>query len=245
MLDFKPLFDVGEGEPIILLSGLIGNLGNWGRVAYEFTSSHRILIPRLPFFQTPLAPSRLNDLVTYVEEFVEAHSLDKVIVIGNSLGGHIALHYAWRQPSKVRRLILASSSGIFENFEEYALPNEFDVHSNFSVRHNTIYHRRVAAKETNSTEFFQQVNGQSTLADRCQSELLSQHYSECFMLHHIYAPTLLIWGVDDAITPPEVALAFHEHLPQSKIIFLDQCGHLPMIDQPKLFNQHVRDFLER
>ena len=121
MLDHKPLFDVGEGEPIILLNGLIGNLSNWGRVAYEFTTSHRVLIPRMPFYQIPISSSRLDDLVNYVEEFIEAHSLDKVTLIGNSLGGHIALLYAWRQPSKVRKLVLASSSGIFENSQSYSL----------------------------------------------------------------------------------------------------------------------------
>src|SRR5689334_18081004 len=105
MLDYKPLFDVGEGEPVILLNGLVGNLSSWGRVAYEFTGSHRILIPRLPFFQTPISSSRLNDLLIYLEEFITTHALDKVTLIGNSVGGHLALLYAWRQPSKVRKLI--------------------------------------------------------------------------------------------------------------------------------------------
>lgn len=200
MLDYKPLFDVGEGEPIILLNGLIGNLSNWGRVTYELAASHRVLIPRMPFYQVPISTARLNDLVSYLEEFIEAHGLDKVILIGNSLGGHMALLFAWRQPAKVRKLVLASSSGIFEN----------------------------AAMET-------------VLSDA----LDIPHDTQCSILHHIYAPTLLIWGLKDTLTPPEVALAFHEHLPQSKIIFLDQCGHMPMMEQPKLFNYHVREFLER
>ncbi len=245
MLDHKPLFDVGEGEPIILLNGLIGNLSNWGRVAYEFTSSHRVLIPRMPFYQIPVSSSRLNDLVTYLEEFVEAQALDKVTLIGNSLGGHIALLYAWRQPSMVRKLVLASSSGNFESFEKYSLLDGIDADLTIGAAHNTIYNSREIFADGNATEAFQRVNGQSNVVNSDRWTLTSQHYIECSVLHHIYAPTLLIWGLKDALTPPEVALAFHEHLPQSKIIFLDQCGHVPMVDQPKLFNQHVREFLER
>src|SRR6187549_3532706 len=145
MLDYKPLFDVGEGGPIILLNGLIGNLSNWGRVAYEFTNSHRILIPRMPFFQLPISSTRLDDLVTYVEEFIEAHALDKVTLIGNSLGGHIALLYAWRRPSRVRKLVLASSSGIFDNSRGYSLSHSFgdDLSSDFEG--DTIYNSRILA----------------------------------------------------------------------------------------------------
>ncbi|MEO7989721.1 MAG: alpha/beta hydrolase [Chryseolinea sp.] len=242
MLDHKPLFDVGEGEPIILLNGLIGNLSNWGRVAYEFTTSHRVLIPRMPFYQIPISSSRLDDLVNYVEEFIGAHSLDKVTLIGNSLGGHIALLYAWRQPSKVRKLVLASSSGIFENSQSYSL---IDLDLDNALSGNTIYNSREFVIQRNANEVFERANGQPSVMKSDKVNLASQHYTECSILHHIYAPTLLIWGLKDSITPPEVALAFHEHLPQSKIIFLDQCGHVPMVDQPKLFNQHVREFLER
>ncbi len=245
MLDYKPLFDVGEGAPIILLNGLIGNLSNWGRVVYEFTSSNRVLIPRLPFYQVPVSSSRLNDLVNYLEQFIEAHGLNKVTLIGNSLGGHIALLYAWRQPSKVRKLILASSSGIFENPLEYSVCDSMDSGVNVEAIENTIYQTNGIMSPATAPEIFERVNGQSNVMTSERLSLASRHYSECSILHHIYAPTLLIWGLEDTLTPPEVALAFHEHLPDSKIIFLDQCGHVPMIDQPKLFNQHVREFLER
>jgi len=244
MLDYKPLFDVGEGEPIILLGGLIGKLSNWGRVAYEFTSSHRILIPRIPFYQIPISHTRLNDLITYLEEFVEAHSLDKVTVIGYSLGGHVALLYTWRNPSKVKKLVVASISGFFENHEEHSLLEETDVELNLGITHHAIYKGEIAANE-NAVERFQKVDDKSNILNRKRLALSPQHYSECSILHNIYAPTLLVWGLKDTHTSPEVALAFQEHLPNSKIVFLDQCGHVPMVDQPKLFNQHVREFLER
>ena len=245
MLDYKPLFDVGEGDPIILLNGLNGNLSNWGRVAYEFAASHRVLIPCIPFYQIPISSKRLDDLVTCVEEFIESHDLDKVTLIGNSLGGHIALLYAWRHPSRVRKLVLASSSGIFDNSQGYPFADPLPAEFGIEMDGTTIYNPKTPPTQGTSAEVFERVNGHSNVMSIEKLTRVSEHYAECSILHNIYAPTLLIWGLNDMLTSPEVALAFHEHLPQSKIIFLDQCGHVPMVDQPKLFNQHVREFLEQ
>ncbi|HEY5823113.1 MAG TPA: alpha/beta hydrolase, partial [Cyclobacteriaceae bacterium] len=62
-------------------------------------------------------------------------------------------------------------------------------------------------------------------------------------LHKIHHPTLLIWGLQDEITPPETALHFHDLLPNSELKFIDKCGHVPMMEQPLLFNQYMEEFL--
>src|SRR4051812_11240839 len=115
ILDYKPLFDVGEGKPMILLHGLFGNLSNWGLVAFEFSGSHRVIIPRLPFHSNPISRERLNDLVLYIENFVAHHQLKDVTIMGNSLGGHVGLLYTWQYPSNVIKLVLTGSSGLYEN----------------------------------------------------------------------------------------------------------------------------------
>lgn len=73
-LPYKPLFDVGVGKPVILLHGLFGSLSNWGHVAYEFTSTHRVIIPRLPLYANPVSKERLDQLVIYLEKFVVEHA---------------------------------------------------------------------------------------------------------------------------------------------------------------------------
>jgi pimeloyl-ACP methyl ester carboxylesterase len=62
-------------------------------------------------------------------------------------------------------------------------------------------------------------------------------------LSDIALPTLLIWGLQDTITQPEVALEFHNLLPDSRVKFIENCGHVPMMEQPQLFNRYVREFL--
>ena len=241
--DYKPLFDVGEGKPVILLHGLFGNLSNWGQVAYEFTGTHRVLIPRLPFYSAPLSTARLNDLVCYLEDFIEAYALDKVTLMGNSLGGHIAVLYACQNPSRVNNLVLAGSSGLFENSFGGTFPRVKDYEYIREKVNNTFYKREVVTPEL-IDEVYETVQSRSKTLSIISLARAAQRQNVASLLNQIYAPTLLIWGLQDTITPPEVALEFHEHIPHAEIVFFDHCGHVPMMEQPKLFNKYVREFLE-
>ena len=242
--DYKPLFDVGEGEPIILLHGLFGNLSNWGSVAYEFTSTHRILIPRLPFYSHPVTKQRLDDLVDYIEEFIETHALNKITLMGNSLGGHVALLYTWRHPEKVNKLVLAGSSGLYENSFGGSFPRVKDYEYIRGKVQSTFYKPEVATKEL-VDEVYETVQSRVKSLSIIGLARAAQRHNVTEILGQIRTPTLLIWGLQDTITPPEVALEFHDRLPVSEIIFLEHCGHVPMMEHSQLFNQHVRRFLEQ
>ena len=243
-LDYEPLFDVGEGEPIILLPGIFGNLSNWGGVAFEFTSTHRVLIPRLPFYSQPITEQRLDDLVQYVAQFIEVHKLDKAILIGNSLGGQIALLYAWGHPEKVREMVLTGSSGLYENSFGGTFPRVKDYSYIREKVQNAFYKPEVATKEM-VDEVYATIQSRTKSLSLIGLARAAQRYNVTDMLSRIFTPTLLIWGLQDTITPPEVALEFHDHLLNSEVIFLQHCGHVPMTEQPKLFNSHVRTFLGR
>src|SRR4051794_35315422 len=103
--------DKGKGEPIILLHGLFGNLSNWKSVVDHFSKNYRVVIPRLPIFDVPQHQANLEKLSVVLDEFLDWHQLSDVTLVGNSLGGHLALLYALRKPENVKRLILTGSSG--------------------------------------------------------------------------------------------------------------------------------------
>jgi len=242
LLDFKPLFDVGHGPTIILLHGLFGNLSNWGHVAFEFTSTHRVIIPRLPLYSKPVSAERLNDLVEYLEQFISAHQLDKVTLIGNSLGGHVAILYAFNNPERVEKLVLTGSSGLYENSFGGTFPRVKDYGYIREKVVSTFYNREVASKAL-VDEVYATVQNKSKTLSIIRLARAAQKNNVEHLLGEINVSTLLIWGRQDTITPPEVALDFHNSLPLSQIVFLDHCGHVPMMEQPKLFNEHVRKFL--
>lgn len=240
--NIETYYDEGKGQPIILLHGLFGNLSNWENVAKTFSKDYRVIIPRLPLFDISLKESSLNRLVSFLENFVKKRSLQNVILMGNSLGGHVALLYTLKNQKNVDKIILAGSSGLFENSLGGSFPRMKDYdYVDEKVRY-TFYNKEVVTKEL-VDEVYETVQSRVKtlsligLARAAQRENLSE------VLYQIKAPTLLIWGLQDEITPPETALEFHELIPHSEIKLLDKCGHVPMMEQPELFNQYVREFL--
>ena len=107
--------DEGEGENLVLLHGLFGALSNWEKIVGRFASNYRVIIPVLPIYTLPVRQAGLEELNRFVEEFVAFKGLSDINLMGNSLGGHIALIYTLRNQDNVKRLILTGSSGLFEN----------------------------------------------------------------------------------------------------------------------------------
>lgn len=238
------LVDLGEGDPIILLHGLFGSLSNWTSVIDEFTSSHRVLVPRLPLYSNPISDERLNTLVDYLYAFIEENIFinDTVIFMGNSLGGHIALLYAWRHPERIKKLILTGSSGLFENSFGGTFPHVRDYNYIRERVENTFYKREVVTQEL-VDEVYETLQSRPKTLSIIGLAREAQRHNVGNILGQINTPTLLIWGLQDNITPPKVALEFQSKLLNSSVIFLEDCGHVPMMEQPILFNKHVREFL--
>src|SRR5215204_2398168 len=96
----------GDGEVLMLLHGLFGALSNWEGVVSRFSKKFRVVIPMLPIYEMPIKEAGLEGLRKFLEEFVALKKLDNMMIMGNSLGGHVALVYTLKNPSKVKKLIL-------------------------------------------------------------------------------------------------------------------------------------------
>lgn len=235
--------DEGSGETIILLHGLFGNLSNWYAVAEHFKKEYRVIIPRLPMFEGPHRTADLEQLVAVLHDFISHHKLDDLTLVGNSLGGHVALLYALQYPEKVQRLVLTGSSGLFENTIGNSFPRVKDYEFIREKVSGTFFQQSVVTKELvdevyDTVQSIPQTLRLIGLARSAQRNNLSR------LLHKINTPTLLIWGLQDVITPPEVGFHFHDLLPHSELKFIDQCGHVAMMEHPVLFNKYVSDFLK-
>ncbi|HIE45527.1 MAG TPA: alpha/beta hydrolase, partial [Flavobacteriaceae bacterium] len=94
--------EAGEGTPIIILHGLMGNLSNFeGVFDYFPKKKYKILMPQLPIYELPLLKTSVKNLAIFVKSFLEYKKIDKYILMGNSLGGHIALYYSKMYPENV------------------------------------------------------------------------------------------------------------------------------------------------
>lgn len=232
-----------SGPAIVLLHGMLGALENWnGTIGALAGAGYRVLAPILPVYDLSLKQSCLPGLVDYVDRFLERLSPGPVVLVGNSLGGHVALLYALARPRALRALVLSGASGIYEvelgtstmRRRDRAFIRERAALTFYDPRHVTDH-----LVET----VFGIINDRGKalrlirMARSVQAECVTERLGE------IRVPTLLIWGEDDQITPPDVAHRFREHLPRATLRFLPRCGHAPMIEHPGPFNAHLLAFL--
>lgn len=235
--------DEGEGDTMLLLHGLFGALSNWDGVIQHFRHRYRILIPMLPVYEMPVRKAGLEGLHSFLEKFVAQMELKDLTVMGNSLGGHIGLIFTIANPSLVKRLILTGSSGLFEN----SMGGSFPKRGNYEYIKERVEYT-FYDPETISKGYIDEIFETVSSIPKCMSIVAiaksAQRHNMADELHRIEAPTLLIWGLNDTITPPMVAHDFHRLIPNSTLRFIDHCCHAPMMEQPDKFNDILEEFLE-
>lgn len=239
---FKYIETQGEGPNLLLLHGLFGALSNFEGIIEHFQKTHNVIVPILPIFELPIRKVSVTGLVDYVVDFVNYKAYDKVNVLGNSLGGHISLLYALAQPDKISSIILTGSSGLFESAMGTSFPKRGDYNFIKTKTEATFYRPEVATKEL-VDEVFDIVNDRNKAIRVIATAKSAVRHNLGDKLHQIEAPTLLVWGRQDNITPAFVGEKFHELIENSRLVFLEECGHAPMMEHPEVFNGHLQDFL--
>ena len=240
---FKYLETSPQNEQVILLlHGLFGALSNFQHIIEAFREDYNVVTPMLPILEMPLKSLGLSGLVKYIEEFVEFKSYGKVNVLGNSLGGHLAQLYALKNPDKVNSIILTGSSGLFEN----AMGNSFPKRGNYEFikkKAQSVFYDPATATDELVDEVYSTVNDRNKAIRVVVTAKSAVRNNLEDKISSINAPTLLVWGKQDDITPPFVAEKFDELIPNSRLEFIDKCGHAPMMERPHLFNDILKDFL--
>lgn len=232
----------GDGPVLLLLHGLFGALSNWEGVVDGFSKKFRVLIPMLPIYEMPIREAGLEGLTKFLEDFVAWKKIDDMILIGNSLGGHVALLYTLNNEPKVQKLILTGSSGLFEDSMGGSYPKRGNYEYIKERVSYTFYDPQVATKDL-IDEVFEITNSIPkclrivAIAKSAQRNNLSDE------IPGIKIPTLLVWGLNDTITPPLVAHEFNRLIPNSELKFIDKCCHAPMMEHPEKFNELVKEFL--
>lgn len=234
----------GEGEPLLLLHGLFGALSNFEGLINYFTRHNRVIVPMLPLFDLDLLHTSVGGLEKYLLKFIEAKDYKGINLLGNSLGGHVALVHVLRHPERIKSLILTGSSGLFESGMGDTYPKRGDYEYIKKKTEITFYDPKTATKEL-VDEVYEIVNNRIkaikiiALAKSAIRNNLGEELSQ------IKVPTLLIWGNNDTITPPFVAREFNQLIPNSELHFIDKCGHAPMMEVPDEFNKILHQFLQK
>ena len=236
--------DEGEGEILLLLHGLFGALSNWEGVVKRFSQNYRIIIPLLPIYTMPVREAGLDALNQFVEDFVASRKIANLNIIGNSLGGHVGLIFTLANPDKVKTLILTGSSGLFENSMGGSFPKRGSYDYIRERVAYTFYDPATATKELVDEVFETTKSIQKALRIVAIAKSAQRH-NMANDIKRIKVPTLLIWGLNDTITPPYVAHEFDRLIPNTTLRFIDKCCHAPMMERPDEFNMILEEFLQK
>lgn len=239
---FKYIESNSEGEVLLLLHGLFGALSNFEGILNYFKKDYNVVVPILPIFELPIRKVSVSGLVDYVSDFVEYKNYDKVHVLGNSLGGHISLLYALSNADKISSVILTGSSGLFENSLGSSFPKRGNYEFIKKKTEDTFFNPEVASKEL-IDEVYDIVNDRNKAIRVVATAKSAVRHNLGDKLHQIKAPTLLIWGKQDNVTPAFVGEKFNELIEGSKLFLVDECGHAPMMEKPTVFNDILENFL--
>jgi pimeloyl-ACP methyl ester carboxylesterase len=228
---------------MVLLHGLLGHMHDWDDVLDGMEGSCRAIAPELPVFDPALGEVSIPGLARWVVALLDALELDRVIVGGNSLGGHVALEVALRAPARVSGLVLAGSSGLFERGFARGVPHRPSA-DYVRDRLAEVFHDPALVSPA-WVAAVQRSLGEPAVARRLvQVARAARRSNLADRLPAIAVPALLVWGADDRITPPDVAVRFHALLPAADLVWLRRCGHAPMIERPGVFAASLRAWLE-
>jgi pimeloyl-ACP methyl ester carboxylesterase len=232
----------GEGPTIIILHGLMGALSNFeGTFNYFSNNGYKVLIPELPLYTLPLLKTNVKHLAAFLKEFMKFKQLDKTILLGNSLGGHIGLYFTKHYQEKVDALVLTGSSGLYEKAMGDSFPKRGSYEYIKEKTRGVFYDPEIGTKEMVDS-VFEIVNDRSSVIRTLAIAKSAIRHNMANDLPKMKQPTCLIWGKQDIVTPPEVAEDFNKLLPNSDLFWIDKCGHAAMMEKPEEFNQILKDW---
>jgi len=235
----------GEGTAIIILHGLMGGLSNFHGVTEHFPKKgYKVLIPELPIYDMPMVKTTVKNFAKYLDSFIKFKELNNVILLGNSLGGHIGLLYTKLYPQNVKALVITGSSGLYESAMGDGYPRRGDYEFIKKKAEGVFYDPAVATKEI-VDEVFETVNDRMKLVKTLAIAKSAIRHNMSKDLAKMPTPTCIIWGENDNVTPPNVANEFYELLPDSDLFWIEKCGHAPMMEHPEEFNTILDSWLEK
>ena len=237
-------FEAGEGTPIVVLHGLMGGLSNFSGVADYFTNNgYKVIIPELPIYTQSILKTNVKAFAKYVKDFITYKKLDRVILLGNSLGGHIALYHAKMYPEKVAGLVITGSSGLYESAMGDSYPRRGDYDYIQKKAEAVFYDPKIATKEI-VDEVYAMANDRIKLIKTLTIAKSAIRHNMAKDLPKMHVKTCIIWGRNDSVTPPDVAEEFHKLMPNSELFWIDKCGHAAMMEHPDEFNRLLHAWLK-
>jgi 2-hydroxy-6-oxonona-2,4-dienedioate hydrolase len=242
--------EAGNGGVVVLVHGLGADSRHWaanfGPLSERF---HVIALDQIGYGQSdkPIMRYTIEHFSEYLRGFLEALKIPRASLVGSSLGGWVVLDFAIRYPQMVEKLVLVDAAGLRPDtalkippggMRKLSIPN---VHWFFDLIEAN---KDWATMDLGPKAFERHVqNGDSYTVASSVAEMATGKEFEDQQLGKVRAPTLIIWGSNDALMPLPFAEKFHRGIAGSELVVLEGGGHIPMVGKAAEFNKAVLKFL--
>lgn len=213
---------MSTSPPVVLVHGITASTDWWRPTVAALEQDHDVHVVRLLGF-------RYREAASWLGEWLEREGLEGATVVGHSMGGTVALALAAERPDLVGRLALIAPAGIFSTQARRAFV--FPLARSVLRSPSRLLFLARDAFRVGPIRLWQ-----------VGSDLLGSDIAST--LHHVQAPTLIVWGADDRLLPPTLGAIFSAELPDSRLVVLDRCGHVPMVEAPDALHAELRRFID-
>lgn len=238
----------GDGPPFVYLHSTLGESFRWLPFHEAFSKKFRVLVPTHPGFWKSGGFEQIDtieDMAFHYVEMFDALGFDEVILGGVSLGGWIAAEFAVRWPERVKRLWIADAPGLW--VDEQPLPDLFRIMMDRDRLRDLLFYdpqsyiaRMVIPESADEQQMMAAYQHMTVLARLVWERPYDPKLPE--RLRRVRCPTLLVWGEHDRLVPPAYGEAYRKHLPESRLLLIPECGHMPMFEREAEFVDAVTKF---
>lgn len=243
--------EAGSGPTVILLHGLGGSSQNWALNIAALAQKFRVIVPdQIGFGKSdkPFIHYRIGTYVDYLDQLFKQLKIERASLVGNSMGGWVAAAFTIAFPARVERLVLVDAAG-------YAPPANFDYRTLYGLNPST----RAGMKQVAALVFYNKLFQSDALIDAAMAARITagDGYTITSMIESITRgedfldnrvksikqPTLVVWGRQDGLTPLVDGERFKKEIPNSSLLVIEECGHVPQFEKAAEFNAAVLKFL--
>lgn len=229
------LVEVGSGtRRVVFLHGLVGLNEHWEDVAQAISGRARVSLLEIPLLSLRGEDCTIQGVSAMTSQFLCQHVRQPAVLVGNSFGGHIALRLALEHASSVEGLVLAGSSGLIEKTMVRGAPTR-PSREWLEEKIGELFFDKSRMREADIDRAFKELNDRGSARAMVSLSKSARRNHLGDQIGQITCPTLLIWGREDVVTPPAAAEEFYNLLPDSRLHWIDACGHAPMMEAPEEF----------
>lgn len=258
-------YEIGSGEPIIMLHGFGGSSYCWRVVSRYLASKNKIFLIDLKGFglsDKPLDDEySVNDQADIILEFIQKNNLKNVILIGHSLGGAVTL-FAYiklmeKKNNLVKSLILIDSPAYKQKLPEFAkilkipiinelllifLPSKFST--KMVLKKEFFDDKKITDEIVENYSGFLDTSGSYHALITTAKKMLPRNINEINLKYKdIKIPVLLIWGENDKTIPLSIGRKLEKDIPNAKFVVIPECGHMPPEEKPSETAKIISEFL--